>query len=86
MSEKIDKQNELRKLIERYTWQDGVHQTSISSLFLIRESIITEPISRVNEPSFCIIVQGEKEVWLGEEYFRYGPWDYIVYIKSQYIY
>ncbi|UGB33694.1 AraC family transcriptional regulator (plasmid) [Metabacillus sp. B2-18] len=68
----------LRKLIERYTWQDGVHQTSISSLFLIRESIITEPISRVNEPSFCIIVQGEKEVWLGEEYFRYGPWDYIV--------
>ncbi|MCM3410206.1 AraC family transcriptional regulator [Metabacillus litoralis] len=78
MSEKIDKQHELRKLIERYTWQDGVHQTSISSLFLIRESIITEPISRVNEPSFCIIVQGEKEVWLGEEYFRYGPWDYIV--------
>jgi AraC-like DNA-binding protein len=78
MSEKIDKQHELGKLIERYTGQDGVHPTSIPSLFLIRESIITEPISRVNEPSFCIIFQGEKEVWLGEECFRYGPGNYIV--------
>lgn len=78
MSEKLDKQQELGKIIERYTGQDGVHLTSIPSLFLIRESIITEPISRVNEPSFCIIVQGEKEVWLGEECFRYGPGDYIV--------
>jgi AraC-like DNA-binding protein len=78
MSVKIDKQHELGKLIERFTGQDGVHSTSIPSLFLIRESIITEPISRVNEPSFCIIVQGEKEVLLGEESFRYGSGNYIV--------
>jgi AraC-like DNA-binding protein len=78
MSENIDKQHELGKLIERFAGQDGVHPTSIPSLFFIRESIITEPISRVNEPSFCIIVQGEKEVWLGEECFRYGPGNYIV--------
>lgn len=75
---KIDKQHELGKLIERYTGLDGVHPTSIPSLFLIRESIITEPISRVNQPSFCIIVQGEKEILLGEECFRYGPGNYIV--------
>jgi AraC-like DNA-binding protein len=78
MSERMDKQHELGKLIERYTGQDGVHPTAIPSLFLIRESIITEPISRVNEPSFCLIVQGEKEVWLGEECFRYGSGNYIV--------
>lgn len=78
MSEKTNNQHELCKLIDRYTNQDGVHPTSIPSLFLIRESIITEPISRVNEPSFCIIIQGEKEVWLGEECFRYGPGNYIV--------
>ncbi|MEH7096939.1 AraC family transcriptional regulator [Neobacillus vireti] len=78
MSGKINKQHELGKLIERNTDLDGVHSTSIPSLFLIRESIITEPISRVNEPSFCIIVQGEKEAWLGEECFRYGPGNYIV--------
>jgi AraC-like DNA-binding protein len=71
-------QHELSKLIERLCKQDGVHPTTIPSLFLIRESIITEPISRVNEPSFCIILQGEKEVLLGEERFLYGPGHYIV--------
>ncbi|WP_160726123.1 AraC family transcriptional regulator [Bacillus sp. USDA818B3_A] len=78
MSENIDKQHELGKLIERYSGKDGVHPTTIPSLFLIHESIITEPISRVNETSFCLIVQGEKEVWLGEECFRYGSGHYIV--------
>ncbi|MGG0451748.1 AraC family transcriptional regulator [Priestia megaterium] len=79
MSNKSYKQqHELAKLIERLSKQDGVHPTTIPSLFLIRESIITEPISRVNEPSFCIILQGEKEVLLGEERFLYGPGHYIV--------
>ncbi|WP_121612586.1 AraC family transcriptional regulator [Mesobacillus foraminis] len=78
MSVTIDKQYELGKLIELYTDQIGVHATSVPSLFLIRESVITEPISRVNEPFFCIILQGEKEVMLGEEIFRYGSGHYIV--------
>ncbi len=79
MSEKTYKQQyELANLIECFSKQDGVHPTPIPSLFLIRESIITEPISRVNEPSFCIILQGEKEVLLGEERFLYGPGNYIV--------
>jgi AraC-like DNA-binding protein len=79
MSEKIYKQQyKLANLIECFLKQDGVHPTPIPSLFLIRESIITEPISRVNEPSFCMILQGEKEVLLGEERFLYGPGNYIV--------
>ncbi|MFJ5623034.1 AraC family transcriptional regulator N-terminal domain-containing protein [Peribacillus loiseleuriae] len=79
MSERIYKQQyELGKLIERYSGQDGVHRTAIPSLFFIRESIVTEPIYRVNQPSFCIIVQGEKEVFLAQERFRYGPSNYIV--------
>jgi AraC-like DNA-binding protein len=73
-----NQQLELAKFIERYSEQDGVHSTAIPSLFLIRESIVTEPTARVNETSFCIIVQGEKEVLLAEERFRYGPAHYIV--------
>ncbi|PAD21810.1 AraC family transcriptional regulator [Terribacillus saccharophilus] len=74
----FDKQQELDKLISKYTDLDGVHPTSIESLFLIRESTISEPVARVNEISFCIIVQGEKEVLLGEECFKYGPGNFIV--------
>ncbi|MFP3845274.1 AraC family transcriptional regulator [Priestia filamentosa] len=79
MSEDIYKQqHEISKLIEQYSGRDSVHATSIPSLFLIRESITIEPISRVNEPSFCLILQGEKDVWLGEELFRFCPGKYIV--------
>ncbi|MFC4322001.1 AraC family transcriptional regulator [Litchfieldia salsa] len=79
MSEKpSQQQQQLAKFIENYSGQDGVQPTSIPSLFLIRESTISEPISRVNEPSFCMILQGEKEVLLGEERFLYGPGQYIV--------
>uniref|UniRef100_A0A8R1IVC6 HTH araC/xylS-type domain-containing protein n=1 Tax=Caenorhabditis japonica TaxID=281687 RepID=A0A8R1IVC6_CAEJA len=79
MSDRLhEHQDELAKRIDRYSNTNGVHQTAIPSLFLIRESVVTEPIFRVNEPSFCIIVQGEKQVLLGQDRFRYGPGSYIV--------
>lgn len=79
MSEEICKhQHELANLIKRYIEQDGVHPATIPSFYLIRESVVSEPIARVNETSFCIIIQGEKEVMLAEERFRYGPGNYIV--------
>ena len=73
-----NQQHELAKLIERHLGQDGVQQTAIPSLSFIRESNLTEPLYTVYKPSFCIIVQGEKEVILAQEHFRYGPEDYIV--------
>lgn len=73
-----DREQQLSRLIQYYAEEDGVHDTSIPSLFLIRESCVSEPVARVNEISFCLIVQGEKEVWLGEERFRYGAGHYIV--------
>lgn len=79
MSEPIYKHhNELVKLIKRYTLQEGVHSTAIPSLFFINESDVTEPRYGVYKPSFCMVVQGEKEVLLAEERFRYNPADYLV--------
>lgn len=77
MSEKLYPSG-IASLLEGFSKQDGVHPTSIPSMFFIRESVTTEPIPRVNEPSFCMILQGEKEVVLGQERFLYGPGDYIV--------
>ncbi|WP_088068899.1 AraC family transcriptional regulator [Gottfriedia luciferensis] len=71
-------QDELARLIESFTNQDGVHETEIPSLFLIRESHVTEPIYRVYKPCICIIVQGEKELMLANERFKYGPSNYLV--------
>jgi len=70
--------NELSKLIDHFTNDDGSNKTAVPSLFFIRESAVTEPIHAVFKPSFCIILQGEKEVLLASDRFRYGPQDYIV--------
>ncbi|WP_282937331.1 AraC family transcriptional regulator [Paenibacillus sp. RC67] len=79
MAESIYKQqDELAKLIDRYSGQEGVNATAIPSLFFIRRSNVTGPKHSVYKPSLCIIVQGAKEVWLAQERFRYSPADYLV--------
>ncbi len=79
MSVRIYKQQgELAKIIERHVAGDGVHTTAIPSLFFIRYSNVTGPSYGVYKPSFCIVVQGAKEVWLAQERFEYSPTDYLV--------
>lgn len=79
MSEIYPKQwDELAKLIESHVVGDGVHTTAIPSLFFIRHSNVTEPTYGVYKPSFCIVVQGAKEVWLAQERFKYELADYLV--------
>lgn len=52
--------NELVKLVERHTGQDGVHATAIPALFLSRQSGVTAPRHGVQRPSLCLVVQGKK--------------------------
>jgi AraC-like DNA-binding protein len=79
MPEIITKQqNELVKIIDHYTEKDGVHPTAIPSLFFIRDSNASIPRHGVYKPSFCMVVQGAKEVWLAQERFRYTPFDYLI--------
>ncbi|MCR2821666.1 AraC family transcriptional regulator [Lederbergia panacisoli] len=79
MTEHIStQQNELARLIERYSGQDGYYSTAIPSLFFIRVSNVTESKHIVQKPSLCIVVQGVKEVVLAEERFVYGPGNYLV--------
>ncbi len=70
--------SELIQIIDRNTRDEGVNNTSINSLFFIRESNITDPKYRVYKPSLCIVVSGVKELLLGNESFKYGPGNYLV--------
>ncbi|MBB3113110.1 AraC-like DNA-binding protein [Paenibacillus phyllosphaerae] len=79
MSEKITmQQNELAKIINRHAKNEGVHTTPIPSLVFVRDSNGSVPRHGVYKPSFCIVVQGAKEVWLGEDCFKYNPADYLI--------
>ncbi|NQX47904.1 AraC family transcriptional regulator [Paenibacillus tritici] len=76
-------QKELAALVDRYTVRDGDLYTEISNLLFSRHSIPyrsnrIEPPYKIDKPSIYIIVQGVKDVILGEERFRYGPPNYLV--------
>lgn len=70
--------SELTEIIDRNTSYEGVNETSINSLFFIRESNITDPKYRVYKPSICIVVSGIKKLLLANESFKYGPGNYLV--------
>ncbi len=44
---------------------------------VVRESP-TEPVHGVSIPAFCVIAQGSKEIYLGEDYYRYDPGHYLL--------
>ncbi|MDY8025564.1 AraC family transcriptional regulator [Paenibacillus polymyxa] len=79
MSENIiQQQQELTGLIERHSLQNSSWETAIPSLFFYQHSSITEPAYRVYKPSFCVVVQGLKEILLAQERFEYGPSNYLI--------
>lgn len=71
-------QKELAKLIQHFSPMDGVFETAIPNLFIIRYSEISEPAYRVYKPSLCIIAQGSNEVLLAQERFEYSSADYLI--------
>jgi AraC-like DNA-binding protein len=67
----------LAELIARHLPEDGVREVA-SGVILGRASSPLGPAHGVLEPSFCLIAQGTKEIWLGEECYRYDPQSYLL--------
>src|SRR2546421_12503440 len=68
---------ELTERIARAVREDGTVEP-MSGLYLKRVSSPTEPVHGVSIPAFCVIAQGSKEIYLGEDYFRYDPGHYLL--------
>ncbi|WP_338113012.1 AraC family transcriptional regulator [Paenibacillus artemisiicola] len=69
----------LARSIDRLTnRENGVHPTSIPSLFLFRQNQVTDPKHGVHDRSICFVFQGQKEVLLAQERYRYDPAEYLV--------
>jgi AraC-like DNA-binding protein len=68
---------ELVERIARAIRDDGAVEP-LPGLHLTRVSSPREPVHGVSIPSFCVIAQGSKEVYLGEDYYRYDPGHYLV--------
>lgn len=63
----------LASLIEKHANGDGIHETAVPRLFLLRASQPTAPLHVLHEPALCLVAQGRKQMMLAEETYLYGP-------------
>jgi AraC-like DNA-binding protein len=68
----------LSQQIARYADGDGIVDTAIPRLTLVRWSHADEPVHMLQRPALCIIAQGAKRVMLGDSVVAYGPASYLV--------
>lgn len=69
---------ELAELMARHAPGDGMHETAVPGLALIRSAHPTEPLHVLHEPAVCIIAQGAKVVTLADQTYEYNPAQYLV--------
>jgi AraC-like DNA-binding protein len=68
---------ELVERIARAVHEDGKVEP-LKGLRLNRASAPTELAHGVSDPAFCVIAQGSKEVFLGDDRYQYDPMHYLL--------
>lgn len=70
---------ELATLVMRHTGGNGMHPTAIDQLSFARSDAMPTATYSVDEPRLVIMVQGKKEVLLGEETYPYRAGQYLIH-------
>jgi AraC-like DNA-binding protein len=70
--------DELIDLVKAFAPGDGLHETAIRPLQLIRASAPAQRLPAVYEPGVCVVVQGRKHAMLGSELLVYDALNYLV--------
>jgi AraC-like DNA-binding protein len=73
-----DANGEMIRLIEQNHREDGILQTAIPRLHLVRFSRPTERIHGLYEPALCIAAQGRKRAMVGDRIFEYDRTRFLV--------
>jgi len=68
----------LADILARHTNADGIHESAIRGVGLIRSATPTMPMPVVYEPTLCLVAQGRKQVVLGTTAYVYDAAKYLV--------
>lgn len=77
MNDQIQK---LTKLASKHASKDGQNPTAISFFEVLKSNQPTQIRHGMLKPSFCVILQGKKKVFVGTEVLNYGPGNYLAAI------
>lgn len=69
--------DQLLMMVDSRTFSEGRNQTIIPFLSIYKHSRPTMLTQSVLSPSFCLVLQGTKKLFLGEEIIYYGAGDYL---------
>lgn len=72
----MERLREIASIIARHASKDGFQETPLQRVTLARSSTVTMPMPNVYRPQLCLVVQGKKEVTLGDRVFNYAPGRY----------
>jgi AraC-like DNA-binding protein len=70
-------QEELAERIAQAVREDGTVEP-LKGVHLARASVPLQKLHSVQNPSFCVIAQGSKEVLLGDNRYQYDPFNYLL--------
>jgi AraC-like DNA-binding protein len=70
--------SELVDLVRQFAPCDGLHDTAIPALQLIRASAPAQRLPAVYEPGVVVVIQGRKQATLGTEVLVYDALNYLV--------
>jgi AraC-like DNA-binding protein len=65
--------SEFSALIARHAPSEGIQQTRLERLYLVRSSTTTMAMPNIYQPLLCLAAQGGKRVELGDRVFDYAP-------------
>jgi len=68
----------LAEILARHVEVDGIHESAIKGVGLIRASAPTMPMPVVYEPTLCLVAQGRKQAVLGTTAYVYDAAKYLV--------
>jgi len=74
----MERLKELTVLIDRFSMEEGVNDTPISNLKLIRGTAPTSQVHALMEPTICLIAQGKKRTMMGDQVFEYDGSKYLI--------
>lgn len=70
-------QQQLARVVSQWTKQQGIQDSAIEGVELIRSDQPTSCASSVYEPSLCFVIQGTKTIEFGDRRIEYTPLTYL---------
>lgn len=67
----------MARLITRHAG-DGVTETALPGVFIMRSESTTEPLGHIARPSLAFVIGGAKNAWLAGQPFHYSAGQYLV--------